>query len=173
MKKFCKFSKTVEFTLRPIHLAASVLDPKCNGNNLRLDEYADAVEYIHNRACHLHGEESQMVTDIMTDLALYQNNENQYGKPYVQKTIKTLDPITWWKVNFVGTPLSSIATDILGMLSTTAATERSFSTFGNVCTAKRNRLLFQRSGKLTFFSHNLKLMFSDKSIANDSYQITE
>lgn len=51
-----------------------------------------------------------------------------------------------------------MAEKILTTPITSAATERSFSTFGNVHTKKRNRLTTERAGKITFIAHNYKLM---------------
>ena len=44
------------------------------------------------------------------------------------------------------------------MPATSAATEKSFSTYGNFHSTKRIRLTTNRAGKLTFVAHNLKLL---------------
>jgi len=54
--------------------------------------------------------------------------------------------------------LSTIALAILEMPPTTATTERSFSTQGFIHLSKQNRLTTERAAKLTFVSHNLKIM---------------
>ena len=48
------------------------------------------------------------------------------------------------------------------MLSSSAATEKSVSRYGNVHTIKRNRLTTERAGKIIFASFNLKLEMSTK-----------
>ena len=47
--------------------------------------------------------------------------------------------------------------EILIMPASTAATERTFSKYGNIQNNKRNRLKTERAGKLVYLSHNLKL----------------
>ena len=57
-----------------------------------------------------------------------------------------------------GISLVKVALIILTMLSTTATTEGSFSTYGLIHTAKRNRLSAEKSKKLAFVDHNIKLL---------------
>ena len=80
-----------------------------------------------------------------------------FGKPLLQKSIQKLDSVTWWRSNPFDSVLSSVASDILSMPASTAATERTFSKYGNVHTNKRNRLTTERAGRLTYVAHNLKL----------------
>lgn len=54
--------------------------------------------------------------------------------------------------------MCKIATSLLELLSTSAATERSFSTYGWIYNAKRNRLTVQRASQLTYIAHNLTLL---------------
>ncbi|CAI6365190.1 unnamed protein product [Macrosiphum euphorbiae] len=53
--------------------------------------------------------------------------------------------------------LSQIAIAILSCPPTSASTERSFSTYGLLHTIERNRLTNERSAKLVYIKHNLKL----------------
>jgi len=46
---------------------------------------------------------------------------------------------------------------------TSAATERSFSTFAWIHSKKRNRLTSDRAAKITYLAHNWKLMHETKS----------
>jgi len=64
----------------------------------------------------------------------------------------------WWKGTCFCLNLSAIPLAILEMPPTTAATERSFSIQGFIHSSKRNRLTTERAVKLTFISHNLKIM---------------
>ena len=48
------------------------------------------------------------------------------------------------------------------MPATSAATERSFSTFGRVHSIIRNRLTVKRAGQLTHVAYNLKFLMSKK-----------
>ena len=68
--------------------------------------------------------------------------------------------MTWWVGMFCGTELSSIAAHILSMPASTAATERSFSAYGNIHSIKRNRLTTTKAGKSAYVLHNLELLNS-------------
>lgn len=68
-----------------------------------------------------------------------------------------ISPVTFWKGICTEFPLRFVAETVLTMPSTSAATERSFSSYGNIHTKKRNRLSIKRAGMLTYVNHNLKL----------------
>ena len=70
----------------------------------------------------------------------------------------------WWKGACQTSSLSKIAVAILQLPCTSAATERSFSTYGWIHNSKRNRLTADRAGKITYISHNLKLLDKEKVI---------
>ncbi|XP_012281283.1 uncharacterized protein LOC105700205 isoform X2 [Orussus abietinus] len=143
-------------SMQPIHFAANILDLKFNGKHLTREQKVLGTELIHDRAVYQYPEDTHSVEQILTDLAYYKQSEGSFAKPFVQKTIKTLPAIMWWRSN-CEPKLCSIAIDILSMPATSAATARSFSRYGNVHTKKRNRLLSDRAGKLTFVSFNLKI----------------
>lgn len=65
-------------------------------------------------------------------------------------------------------PLTIIARKILSLPATSAACERSFSTYANIHTAKRNRLTTSRAGKLVYISQNLKLLTPNSKSNTDS-----
>ncbi|KAI4458574.1 hat family c-terminal dimerization region [Holotrichia oblita] len=48
--------------------------------------------------------------------------------------------------------------DILNLPSSTAAIERTFSTYGFINRQRRNRLTVERAGKLTYIAHNYNLL---------------
>lgn len=114
------------------------------------------MEYIEKIASKTYADSSE----TMEDLAEYQAKDGFFGKPFAVKSSLMADATTWWKGTGSDTKLSKVAIQILQMPQSTAATERSFSTYGNIHTAKRNRLTMERAGKLTFISHNMKLQKS-------------
>lgn len=66
-----------------------------------------------------------------------------------------LDILSWWKGRQYDFPLLAIyARQILGIVATSASSERVFSTGGNVVTQQRQRLDPQNVGKLIFLSAN-------------------
>ncbi|XP_050306033.1 uncharacterized protein LOC126743113 [Anthonomus grandis grandis] len=60
-------------------------------------------------------------------------------------------------------PRRHVAEAVLGMPATSAATERTFSSYGFIHSKTRNHLTTKRAGMLTYIHHNLKL-FSHKSV---------
>jgi len=69
-----------------------------------------------------------------------------------------IKPLSWWRGLRGTCELADVAIRILGAPVTSAATERTFSTFSWIHSKKRNRLSTERAAKLTFLSHNWKLM---------------
>lgn len=147
--------KRKSMALKPIHYAANILDPKFQGVNLSFDEQVDGTEFIHKMAESMEGVAAE---EILSELAKYRAKEDFFGKSYVLKSVGSVSASTWWKGICIGSKLAKIAITVLSMPATTAATERSFSTYGIVHTARRNRLTTERSGKLAFLAHNLKLL---------------
>jgi len=96
------------------------------------------VEYIFNVATAIMPEETQQ---IMIELAQYRSNEGLWSNNFIWSTeIKNLNPFTWWKGICGSSYLNKIAVVILSLPPSSAATERSFSTFSLIHTKKRNRL---------------------------------
>ena len=68
------------------------------------------------------------------------------------------DPILWWKKNVSSfLPLKKLVLKYLSSPPSSVASERLFSTAGNVCTDTRNRLLPENANRLVFIMKNKKL----------------
>lgn len=161
-----------EMSLVPLHYAANMLDPKLLGKSLTPDQQVEGIEYIDSMTSN-----SPMYTDfntdILVDLAQFRQKEGAWGKPYLWKTAEKLDSINWWKAVCTASKLRLVAIDILGMPPTSAATERSFSSYSLVHTKKRNRLTAERAGKLVYVAHNLKLLSVPGTILKKSSTLQE
>ncbi|KAL4103209.1 hypothetical protein QTP88_018586 [Uroleucon formosanum] len=150
-----KIQSRKEFSVQQIHLAANVLHPKYRGNNLTGDENVDAATFIHRL--------SKMCLDIdeqkvMYDFAQYKVKEGIFSNTYVwEACANNLEPAVWWNAYCSSTELSKLASKILSLPATSAACERTFSTYNDVHSSKRNRLTNSRAGKLVYIKHNLKL----------------
>lgn len=91
----------------------------------------------------------------MIELAQYRSNEGLWSNNFVSSTeIQNLNPYTWWKGICGSTYLNKIAVAILSLPPSSAATERSFSTFSLIHTKKRNRLTNERAAKLLYIHQN-------------------
>jgi hypothetical protein len=67
------------------------------------------------------------------------------------------DPFTWWQDNKLQySALVGVVRKYLGIPATEVASERVFSTAGNIITSRRTRLLPENAEKLVFLHHNLK-----------------
>ncbi|KAK9728734.1 hAT family C-terminal dimerization region [Popillia japonica] len=74
------------------------------------------------------------------------------------KSEKSMSGPVWWAENCSSSKISRLAVDILNLPSSTAATERTFSTYGFIDRQRRNRLTVKRAGKLTYIAHNYNLL---------------
>lgn len=153
-----QMSERKAFTLKEIHLAAAVLNPRSLGHTLSHSEKIDAFEFIHKTATNMKLNDAK----VMEDLANYQNKEGIWAKQFIWVSVDRVSPTLWWKTYAAQTDLGAVAVRILSAPITSAATERSFSTFSWIHNMKRNRLTTQRAGKLTFIAHNWRLLNAPK-----------
>lgn len=113
----------------------------------------DAMEFI----CHLAFTVKLPVGQVKTEMTNYRDKEGLRAKKFIWEGIENANPLTWWR-DLRGTNLlAEISTKILSAPVTSAATERTFSTFSWIPSSKRNRLTSGRAAKITYLSHNWKL----------------
>ncbi|XP_063222154.1 uncharacterized protein LOC134530835 [Bacillus rossius redtenbacheri] len=146
-------------SIRTIHYAATLLDPSTQGHFLTKEEQVDGMEFIHSLCVNMKAD----VVNVMKDLANYRSKEDLWGKKFIWISVETMNPVTWWRGLCGTTALSKVAVRILTAPVTSTATERSFSTFSWIHSKKRNRLTTSRAGKITYLSHNWKLMQKQNS----------
>lgn len=153
-----KFIERKNFGIGPIHLAAFMLDPKMQGSLLDPTELLDAIGFVCDCA-------QQMGLDVLKvreSLADYRDKEGLFSRKFLWEGMddkdKIIRPLSWWRGLRGTCNLADVAIRILGAPVTSAATERTFSTFSSMHSKKRNRLSSERAAKLTFLSYNWKLM---------------
>lgn len=97
---------------------------------------------------------------VLEELAYYKSRTNFYGRDLIwtSSSVGNISPLSWWQLFFPNTSLGKTAVKILSIPSTSASVERSFSTFSNIHTPKRNKLTTERAGKICFIAHNWKLL---------------
>ncbi|KAF2895279.1 hypothetical protein ILUMI_10890, partial [Ignelater luminosus] len=117
--------------------------------HLSAGEIVQGLQYIHSLARHLSNVDENKVLENLAD---FRSNSGFAINP-------NISPVTFWKGICTEFPLRFVAEAVLTMPATSAATERSFSSYGNIHTKKRNRLSVKRAEMLTYVNHNLK-MFS-------------
>ncbi|KAL0849218.1 hypothetical protein ABMA28_013551 [Loxostege sticticalis] len=146
-----KVEKRSKDCIKPIHLAAYLLDPRAQGLTLNEDEDLEAMHFIEQMAQNLN-------IDVIVDLANYKARDGFWSKRFLWDRVEDIVPVTWWKGLCSSKNLSKIAVRILTSPCTSAATERSFSKHGHIHSRKRNRLTAERAAKLTFISYNWDLL---------------
>jgi Protein of unknown function (DUF 659)/hAT family C-terminal dimerisation region len=151
-----------DFALHAVHMAANILHPEYMGIDLSSDEDVQGVAHLYKVAKSM---SSINAGEVMADLAEYRSKGGLWANSFVWTAIgeKLVSPICWWKGICGRKALSKVAVAILSLPATSAATERSFSTYGIVHTAKRNRLTTKRAGMLVYVKHNLKIQEEQKN----------
>jgi Protein of unknown function (DUF 659)/hAT family C-terminal dimerisation region len=143
------------FCLRAVHKAANMLDPKIRGMHLSQEDEVDAAEFIHKLAKDCPDVDENVV---MGEFALYKLKQGVFAKDYMWSACESILGHVWWTVFCARTQLATIATKILALPASSAACERTFSTYKDVHSYKRNRLTTERAGKLAYIKHNLKVL---------------
>lgn len=95
----------------------------------------------------------------LAELANFLAKDGFFSKSFLWVALSQhLSPIAWWNGFCKSTELSKLAARFLELPATTAACERSFSTYAGIHTTKRNRLKNERASKIVYIAHNLKLL---------------
>lgn len=163
------FSLRKKQTVKTIHLAACLLNPRSQGSELSNREKMQAMEYVNKTAKKINLNENE----IMQQLASYRAREGMWSSTIIWTSADSMKPSLWWKGFYQGTSLGFIATRILSAPATSAATERSFSTFGWIHDKKRNRLTAERAGKITYLSYNWKLLNRNNTEQKSTFDIDQ
>ncbi|XP_063907445.1 uncharacterized protein LOC135125715 [Zophobas morio] len=150
------FKQRKSKSLGPIHYLANLLDPSQKGKKLTNNEIITATELFYQIA-EKHPKYCEFFEEIIEGFAQYRAGHGIFSKEFVKKSENAISPLTWWSGLCSTSKISTMAADILSLPSSTAATERTFSRYATIHTAKRNRLTVERAGKLTFIAHNIQL----------------
>lgn len=147
--------KREKFVIKPIHYAAELLDPKSQGSELDETQILSAIECILNIARNKLNIKEQ---EIIDEIANYRCRSGKlFGNNFIWKS-SFHNPVSWWKGLCSSSSLSKVASRILMMPASSAATERSFSVYSHIHSKKRNRLTNDRAAKLLYVSHNENLL---------------
>lgn len=152
--------KRKKYGIGKIHLAADLLNPASQGTKLKSVELLDAMDFISEVGDHM----ALNTIKIKEDIADYRDILGLWRRQFIWDGVaeKELSPILWWRGLRGVCVLADVAIRILGAPVTSAATERTFSTFSWIHSKKRNRLATQRAAKLTYISHNWKLLHNNR-----------
>lgn len=149
LEKNCITSQTIkrmQYAIKPIHMAAHLLDPKTEYLPISIDYEMKGIAYINML--------SENDPNIMEDFSNFRYRSGGiWGNQFIWDSAKTTKTISWWKGLCRSSPLQNIAITILSTPPTSATKERSFSTFASLHTKSRNRLTTERVTKMTYITH--------------------
>lgn len=141
-------TKRMKRGISKIHLAGDLLNPSSIGCHLKPEELLDAIGFI----CETGQSMGLAINDIKKDLADYRDKEGLWNRTFIwdgvlekSKNEEQVSPLLWWRQLRGTCVLADIAIKILGAPITSAATERTFSTFSWIHNKKRNRLTTARA----------------------------
>ncbi|KAL4091842.1 hypothetical protein QTP88_026458 [Uroleucon formosanum] len=130
------FDRCFDMTIHPIHYAANVLDPKYQGKDLPQGCDIEGIVYIQKVAHKLLT--SIEYNKIIIELAEYRSHKGLWAKD-----------ILWNNID--------VTSAILSLPASSAATERSFSSYSLIHTKRRNRLTNLTAKKLLFIYEHINI----------------
>ncbi|XP_060798111.1 uncharacterized protein LOC132900093 [Neoarius graeffei] len=149
--------KRQEFCVKPVHAAAYMLDPKYGQSMLSGEEINSAYSVFTALANHL----SLDAGKVLGSLAKYRTKQGLWQGDGIWQSSKHISPSTWWKGLCGSEALATIASVLLQIPPTSAASECNWSLFGNTHSKIRNRLTNERVAKLVAIRANLRLFEPD------------
>ncbi|KAI5613877.1 zinc finger BED domain-containing protein 1-like [Silurus asotus] len=149
--------KHQEFCMKSIHAAAYMLDPKYEKSILTAEEINGAYSVISAMSHHLGLDEGE----VFSSLAKYCTKQGLWEWDGIWQSCQHLSASTWWKGLCGSEALATVASIILQIPPTSAASERNWSLFRNTHTKVRNRLTNARVEKLVAIQANLRLFEPD------------
>lgn len=146
------------FCISNIHNAAHLLDPKYFGKCLNPEEHSNAVEFIYQLSKKLDCLDVD-ARQVIADIGNFKNKTGPFSKKYLWAAINDTNGLNYWNAFCSETELSKITIKVLSLPATSAAVERTFSSYKDVHSLKRNRLTNERVSKLVFRKHNQQVIY--------------
>ncbi|XP_022161007.1 uncharacterized protein LOC111027090 [Myzus persicae] len=165
------FDKRFDMAIHPIHYAANVLDPKYQGKDLPQGCDIEGIVYIQKVAHKLLT--SVEYKKIIIELAEYRSHEGLWAKDILWNNIDGIEARIWWNGLCSNTSLSKVASAILSLPASSAATERSFSSYSLIHTKRRNLLTNLTAKKLLFIYEHINNQDLEVSKSVKSFQTNQ
>ena len=112
-----------------IHYAAELLNPKSQGSELDEIQILSAIECILNISKNKLNIKEQEIIDEIADYRC--RSGKLFGNNFIWKSSFN-NPVSWWKGLCSSSSLSQVASRMLMMPASSAATERSFSVYSYI-----------------------------------------
>lgn len=147
--------KRWEKMYHPVMEVAYLLDPKFVGRFLPPSSIMIVSEFISK----YYPSNSAI---IWNQLVRYKARDGVFSSPLIwdSQSLSELTPTTWWKGNFssVAYDLCQMAIRVLTIPTSSAASERNWSTFAYIHDKKRNRLIPEHVLKLVYIYTNYRYL---------------
>ena len=92
-----KFKERTDFGIEPVHLGASLLDPKMQGSTLDSVQLLDAMEFIHECAQNMDFD----VVMVRESVADYSDKQGFFSRKFIWEEVgekdKVIMPLLWWR----------------------------------------------------------------------------
>jgi len=163
-------TRRFQFLYGDAHGIAYLLDPRFIGDGLPADDRRDVEDLLVAKPADdtspSTDERKMLLLDQLTQYviaALREKNENSIRFKMLQTKRRT--PLQFWQSDGAAWPdLQKIALKVFTMSTSSAASERNFSTFGFVHSKLRNSLSIESVDKLVFIKTNYRLFTDDTSL---------
>lgn len=156
------FQYRFEMSIKPIHFAANLLDPRFQGRNLNDTQRMQAYDYILKLAQHLQIKDDE--GSLLANIGDFRDHTGFFSHEILWTAALTYKPTAWWK-GLCGEQIAApIAARILQLPCSGASAERNWSHQAGVHTDERNRLPAEKVMKLVSVKDNLNKGISKKKI---------
>jgi Protein of unknown function (DUF 659)/hAT family C-terminal dimerisation region len=154
-----------------------LLDPRFLGEKLSWQTRRDLEHLLVNTPADdttpVDDRRKELVSLEYANFKIAAEKERERNSPQFRAlTKREMTPLQWWLADGSDHPLlKPIATKLFSMVTSTAASERNFSTMGFVHSKLRNRLAPQRVEKLVFLKSNLTAFdnYAEPEVAGNAH----
>lgn len=113
--------------VKPIHLAANLIDPRYKGAHVE-DDTPLATEFINDYASFIYRNDDEKISKILANIASFKTNSGYYGKSNsIWKPVRFVTPSVWWRTFAPGEVIAPLAIRLLSVPPSSAG--RSFNSF--------------------------------------------
>jgi hypothetical protein len=139
------------FCSNVLQRVAHMLHPKYCGALLSDEEVSEVFDEIIKIARFSNCNEAE----CLADLAEFRSHTGLWKNNGMWEAASVIPANVWWKGFCAGKSLALVASRVLNLPASSAASERNWSTFKHIQSSKRNRLTDKRSNKLVNVKFNL------------------
>lgn len=161
--------KRQELICKPIHAAAHLLDPRYRGVALSGDDENQALNYI-TEMCNVSGYDRGI---MLANLAEFKAHRGFFSRDSLWEAAQHVSPSTWWQGLCEKQPLNVLASKLLNIPPSSAASERNWSAHGRIHTKVRNRLSPSTTEKLIAVQWNLQYRDNPVNIHGSAADATQ